>query len=59
MTIVEMIEAAMEQHQVTENPSVEQILEAERETYEFIESRWQIAEHSGSSTSVRTHCTDS
>lgn len=59
LTIVEMIEAAMEQHQVTENPSVEQILEAERETYEFIESRWQIAEHSGSSTSVRTHCTDS
>lgn len=59
LTIVEMIEAAMEQHQVTENPSVEQILEAERETCEFIESRWQIAEHSGSSTSVRTHCTDS
>ncbi len=59
LTIVEMIEAAMEQHQVTENPSVEQILEAERETCEFIESRWQIAEHSGGSTSVRTHCTDS
>jgi len=59
LTIVEMIEAAMEQHKVTGNPSVEQILEAERETYEFIESRWQIAEHSCSNTFIRSHCSDS
>lgn len=59
LTIVEMIEAAMEQHKVTRDPSVEQILEAERETYEFIESRWKIAEHSCSSTFIRNHCPDS
>lgn len=41
--IVEMIEAAMEQHRKVENPSVEQILAAEAETDELIErieSRW-------------------
>lgn len=59
LTIVEMIEAAMEQHKVTRDPSVEQILEAEQETYEFIESRWKIAEHSCSSTFIRNHCPDS
>lgn len=40
LTITEMIEAAMEQHKVTENPSVDQILAAEQEAYDFIESRW-------------------
>lgn len=40
LTIVEMIEAAMEQHQKIENPTLEQILRAEAETDEFIESRW-------------------
>lgn len=40
LTIIDMIEAAMEHHQVVENPDVSQILAAEQETYEFIESRW-------------------
>lgn len=40
LTIIDMIEKAMEHHQVVENPDVEQILAAEQETYEFIESRW-------------------
>ncbi len=40
LTIIDMIEAAMEAHKVVEHPSVEQILAAERETYELIESRW-------------------
>lgn len=40
LTIIDMIEGAMDHHQVTGNPNVEQILAAERETYEFIESRW-------------------
>ncbi len=38
--IIEMIEGAMEHHQIVEQPDVEQILAAERETYEYIESRW-------------------
>jgi 1-deoxy-D-xylulose-5-phosphate reductoisomerase len=40
LAIVEMIESAMEHHKTVEQPGVEQILEAERETYEFLESRW-------------------
>ncbi len=40
LTIVDMIQAAMEQHKVVEQPDVEEILAAEQETYEFIESRW-------------------
>lgn len=40
LTIVEMIESAMERHKTVKQPGVEQILEAERETYEFLESRW-------------------
>ena len=40
LEIPEMIEASMEAHSVIMNPSVEQILEAEQATYEFIESRW-------------------
>ncbi len=40
LTITDMIRAAMDSHRVVPDPSVEQILEAERETYEFIESRW-------------------
>ena len=38
--IVEMIESAMEHHKTVEQPDVAQILDAERETYEFLESRW-------------------
>lgn len=40
LTITDMIEAAMEQHKVLLNPSVEEILAAEQETYNFLESRW-------------------
>ncbi len=40
LTIIEMIEEAMRAHRRVENPTVEEILEAEKETYEFIESRW-------------------
>lgn len=40
LTITDMIEAAMEHHTVKENPTVEEILVAEQETYDFIESRW-------------------
>ena len=30
----------MEHHTVKENPTVEEILAVEQETYDFIESRW-------------------
>ena len=40
LTIIDMIEESMEAHRVIQEPSVEEILEAEKETYEFIESRW-------------------
>lgn len=40
LIITDMIEAAMEHHTVKENPTVEEILAAEQETYDFIESRW-------------------
>ena len=40
LTITDMIGAAMEHHTVKENPTVEEILAAEQETYDFIESRW-------------------
>lgn len=36
LEIPELIEAAMEAHRVTENPTVEEILAAEAETYEYI-----------------------
>ena len=38
--IPEIIRSCMEEHKVTENPTVEQILETEAATYELIESRW-------------------
>ena len=40
LTITDMIEAAMEQHKNVLNPSVDEILAAEQEAYDFIESRW-------------------
>ncbi|MGN0159516.1 MAG: 1-deoxy-D-xylulose-5-phosphate reductoisomerase [Brotaphodocola sp.] len=40
LTIMDMIEGAMEHHKILENPDVEQILSVEQETYEYIESRW-------------------
>ena len=37
LTITDMIEAAMEHHTVKENPTVEEILATEQETYDFID----------------------
>lgn len=42
LDILDIIEAAMGQHKKKEAPSVEEVLEAEAETYEFIESRWHV-----------------
>lgn len=42
LDIYEIIEGAMEQHQVVRDPDVNQILEAEAGTYDWIESRWHI-----------------
>ena len=39
LTIDDMIEAAMDHHRIIENPTVEEILETEAWTREFIESR--------------------
>lgn len=38
--IIEMIESAMERHHRILQPKVEEILAAEQETYELLESRW-------------------
>lgn len=38
--IVEMIESAMAEHHRVLHPKVEEILAAEQETYEYLESRW-------------------
>ncbi len=38
LTIYDLIQGAMENHKVVENPSVEQILEAETEAHAFVES---------------------
>ena len=40
LDIYAIIEEAMREHQVIKNPTVEQILETEAETYERIEGRW-------------------
>lgn len=40
LTIIDMIEGAMSHHRKVDCPNVEQILAAERETYDYIESRW-------------------
>lgn len=40
LEIVELIEACMQAHRIIDNPSVDDILETERWTYEFIEGRW-------------------
>ena len=40
LTIVDMIEGAMEHHCVKPSPDVAQILEAEQETYDYINSKW-------------------
>lgn len=40
LTITDMIAESMEHHRVLDHPGVDEILAAEQETYEFIESRW-------------------
>ena len=40
LDIYEIIRTCMDAHKVIENPTVEQILQCEQETYEMIESRW-------------------
>ena len=40
LDIPEIIRSCMAEHKVTENPTLEQILETEAATYELIESRW-------------------
>ena len=40
LDIYEIITACMDAHQVRPDPSVEEILDAERAAYEWIESRW-------------------
>ena len=42
LTIYDLIEGAMENHKVVENPSVEQILEAEAEAHAFVESHRRV-----------------
>ena len=41
LEITDIIESAMGHHIRIEEPSLEEILSAEAETYEFIESRWR------------------
>ena len=41
LEIPEIIQAAMEQHQVKTNPDVEQILAAEAETYDYIKAHFE------------------
>ncbi|MDD2980248.1 MAG: 1-deoxy-D-xylulose-5-phosphate reductoisomerase [Hespellia sp.] len=40
LQIPEIIEASMNNHKVIDNPTLEEVLAIENETYEFIESRW-------------------
>lgn len=41
LSITDMIEMAVDAHKKVEDPTVEQILAAEAETYELLESRWK------------------
>lgn len=43
LTITDMIQAAMESHHMVNAPDVDQILEAERETYDFIMEKWGLS----------------
>ena len=40
LEIPEIIQSCMEAHRVIPDPTVEQILETEEETYEMIKGRW-------------------
>ena len=39
LSIMSLIEGAMERHRIIQNPAVDQILEAEQEAYEYIDSQ--------------------
>ena len=41
LDIYRIIEESMEHHEIVKNPDLEQILETEQKTYEWIESRWK------------------
>ena len=43
LTITDMIQAAMESHHMVNAPDVDQILEAEQETYDFIMEKWGLS----------------
>lgn len=40
LEIIDIIRTCMEEHKVTDNPSLEEILSIEQQTYELIEGRW-------------------
>ena len=40
LDIYEIIRASMERHRVISDPGLEEVLQTEQETYEWIESRW-------------------
>ena len=40
LDIYEIIRASMERHPVIPEPGLEEVLQTEQETYEWIESRW-------------------
>ena len=40
MDIYQIIIESMEQHKSIQQPTIEEILDTEKATYEFIESRW-------------------
>lgn len=42
LTITDMIESAMRHHKTVQNPDMDQILAAERETYEYIKAKWAL-----------------
>ena len=42
LEIIDIIESAMENHKFIETPDLEEILEAEAETYEYIKTEWKF-----------------
>lgn len=40
LEIPEIIQACMEEHKIIQNPTIEEILNTEQETYQFIKNRW-------------------
>ena len=42
LEITDMIEAAMEHHKKIAHPSLEEVLDAESETYEFLKKQWNF-----------------